>query len=232
MSLESVKEPTAVDYWDKVWRDHQRRLPWRKPHPYVKSTLPLLRQAGVQRILDLGAGFGRHALFFAGLGFQQVHALDGSAGGLTALRREAHQRNLRVHTYQGDLDDLPYQSGGMDYVLCWDTIYHGLPQDVARRIQEIRRVLKPNGIFQGTLLSKANSRYGQGMRVAPDTYVLPHDRDKGHPHYYCNEQEVIRQLAGFRLVSLDQVDYPAYSQAYHWLFVTQKIHGRARFNVC
>lgn len=214
-------QPDVVAYWDRVWQDDIRRGDWQQPHPWVASIDLLLRHKGVRTVLDLGAGIGRHALFFAGLGYR-VHALDAGAGGLELIRRRARADRLPVHIYQGRIEELPFRGQCVDYILCWDTLYHGLPQQVDRRLAEISRVLKPGGLFQGTLLSKANSRYGLGRQVAPDTYVLDHERDKAHPHLYCDKQDLARQLTGFRLISLDHLAYPSYPRAWHWLFFTQK----------
>ena len=76
-------------------------------------------------------------------------------------------------------------------MLSFNVLYHGDPGIVRTAIGEIRRVLKPGGIFQGTMLSKRNAGFGVGTEVAPDTFIRDagddmDDSDKVHPHFYCD----------------------------------------------
>jgi hypothetical protein len=43
--------------------------------------------------------------------------------------------------------------------------------DTGRRLAEIWRVLKPGGLYQGTILSKRDAQFGHGPAVAPDTFI-------------------------------------------------------------
>ena len=43
--------------------------------------------------------------------------------------------------------------------------------DVGRRLAEIWRVLKPGGLYQGTMLSKRDVQFGRGRAIAPDTFI-------------------------------------------------------------
>jgi SAM-dependent methyltransferase len=72
-----------------------------------------------------------------------------------------------------------------DYVLSWNVIFHGTMGDVGRRLTEIWRVLKPGGLYQGTMLSKRDEQFGRGRLVAPDTFIRGND-PKAHAHCYCD----------------------------------------------
>ena len=85
---------------------------------------------------------------------------------------------------------------------------------VAQAISEIRRVLKPGGLFQGTMLSKRNIHYGKGVEVAPDTFVDESGgTDKDHPHFYCNAAELVALFEGFELMALSD---QAHRHGDHW----------------
>jgi SAM-dependent methyltransferase len=211
----------VVGYWDQIWQDHRRRQAWHHPHPVVRQTEPLFRKYGVHRILDLGAGVGRHSIFLSESGYSVI-ALDASTKGLTFIDTYARSRGRPIHPLQSGLDHLSFQSGSMDAVLCWDTLYHGIPEEVDQRLQEIGRILKPSGILQATMLSKDNGLYGKGDRIAPHTYVLGDNRDKAHPHFYCSRRELMELLKGYRILDIGHVDYGSYADAYHWLFLALK----------
>src|SRR6202034_3992273 len=104
--------------------------------------------------------------------------------------------NLR----QGEADVLPFADESFDFVLSWNVIYHGTMGDVGRRLAEIWRVLKPGAIYQGTMLSKRDSRYGHGQRVAPDTFIRGGTDEKAHGHFYCDATGLVTLFAGFDLL--------------------------------
>jgi hypothetical protein len=47
--------------------------------------------------------------------------------------------------------------------------------DVGRRIAEMWRVLKPGGLYPGTMLSKRDEQFGRGRLVAPDSFIRGSD---------------------------------------------------------
>ena len=144
---------TAVEAWDERWATPEGRADWLMPHPAVAALLPVLKARGTQHVLDLGCGVGRHALLFAEHGFA-VEGIDGAPAGLDFARREAAARGLRLSLRQADADALPFDDESFDYVLSWNVIFHGTMGDVGRRLAEIWRILKPGGLYQGTMLSK------------------------------------------------------------------------------
>lgn len=195
------------------------------PHPFICQNEVLLRQDGVGKILDLGAGIGRHSIYLAAKGYS-VCALDGSTSGLRVVREQAHRHGLQIDILQSGLDHLPYKNHSVDAVVCWDTLYHGLPEDITGRLTEIRRVLRPNGLLLATMLSKDNGLYGKGECIAAHTYVSDGVSDKAHPHFYCDNAELKHLLAGYRILVLEHEDYGSYPQAYHWLLAARKTENQ------
>jgi 2-polyprenyl-3-methyl-5-hydroxy-6-metoxy-1,4-benzoquinol methylase len=94
--------------------------------------VPVLKACGMQHVLDLGCGVGRHALLFAEHGFD-VEAIDGAAAGIDFACRDAAARGLRISLRQADADALPFADESFDYVLSWNVIFHGTMGDVGRR---------------------------------------------------------------------------------------------------
>ncbi|HET6522303.1 MAG TPA: class I SAM-dependent methyltransferase [Geminicoccaceae bacterium] len=212
---------TAHRAWDERWRTEAGREEWLKADPDVVAVLPLLRERGVRRVLDLGCGVGRHARVLAAAGFE-TFALDGSEGGVAHLRGAAAADGLAIDLRIGLMTGLPSEGGAFDYVLAFNVIYHGDPTVVARAVAEIRRVLRPGGLYQGTMLSKRNERYGRGVRVAPDTFVLDEDGDTAHPHFYCNAAELVGLFRGFEPLSLvDRLHRKPGS--WHWHVLAERL---------
>jgi tellurite methyltransferase len=215
---------SAIDSWDKRWATDEGRADWLDPHPAVVALLPELRSRGAKAALDLGCGVGRHALFLAEAGLQ-VDAFDGSETGLDVLRASAASRGLTLGFQHGNADALPYADGAFDFVLSWNVIYHGTLGDAGARIAEIWRVLKPGGLYQGTMLPTRNSNYGLGRLIAPGTFVNDGpDEERAHPHFYCDAPVLVSLFSGFELLSLTQTQQRK-PGSWHWNIVAERLTG-------
>lgn len=209
-------EPTATAHraWEGLWQTLQGRADWLDAEPDVVAAAEALVQKGGGRVLDLGCGIGRHALIFAALGLE-TYALDGSPAGLAHLEECALTGGLRIRTCLGQMTALPFPEGHFDYLLAFNVIYHGDPDVVRQVIAEIRRVLKPGGLYQGTMLSRRNANYGRGREIAPNTYVIEEDEEKSHAHFYCDAGELLHLFAGFDLLSLEDREQTG-PGSWHW----------------
>ena len=119
------------------------------------------------------------------------------------------------------MTELPFEDGFFDYVLAWNVIYHGDQKTVRKVLSEISRVLRPRGIFQGTMLTKRNAYYGKGRRVAPHTYINDEEEEKKHAHFYCNVRELAELLYDFEILSLRQQEQLK-PGSYHWNIVSEE----------
>jgi hypothetical protein len=105
-------------------------------------------------------------------------------------------------------------------VLSWNVIFHGTMGDAGRRLAEIWRVLKPDGLYQGTMLSKRDAQFGRGRLVAPDTFIRGSD-PKAHPHYYCDFVGLAALFAGFELLSLTHEEQRR-PGSWHWHILAER----------
>lgn len=178
-----------------------------------------IREKGFKKVLDLGCGHGRHALWFAHMGFE-VHAFDDSINNLECLQSRASSEGLKIYPKNGNLNSLPYHNGEFDYILAWDVISHSDLKNVQVTISEIYRVLKTGGIFQGTLISKRNV----GLLPDNNSALYPYMDDLGkRDMLYCYSAiELVHILTGFEILKLKDKEYK-HRGPYHWHFVAEKI---------
>lgn len=213
---------TAHKNWNDRWRTEDGRADWLKPEKEVKALTKELgrKHAGPLRCLDLGCGVGRHAFHLRSEG-HEVSALDGSKGGIEFAVQKAKHFAFEIDFRVGSMTELPFDDDSFDYVLAWNVIYHG-DRTVARRcIEEIGRVLRAGGTYQGTMLSKRNANYGLGREVAADTFVIEAVTDKAHPHYYCNARELVELFEGFEIQSLHDREHKK-PGSWHWHLVAER----------
>lgn len=221
MDKKSEISKTAVEAWDKRWATDEGRTGFIEPHAEVAAVVPELKKRGAHTVLDLGCGVGRHSLLLAEAGFD-VHAMDGSKTALDVLSQNAAAKGLTLQLKQGDVDSLPFPDASFDYVLSWDVLYHGNLGDAGHRIAEIWRVLKPGGLFQGTMLSLRHKNYRVGRQVAPDTFVEDNE-DRGHPHFYCDAATVVALFIGFEILKLGQ-HIKRRPGSWHWNIIAERLN--------
>jgi tellurite methyltransferase len=218
---------TAHEAWDLAWR----RLAatgeasnWRSPEPGVLAIVDLLRARNARTILDLGTGIGRHAIALAAQGFEVV-GVDASAGGIEEARRAARAAGAHARFAVCSFVDLPLESSRFDYVLAWNVIYHGDLGTVTRAIAEIDRVLVPDGIYQGTMLSRRHADLAVAREISPGTFVQAGTGERSHPHFYCDARELLDLHLGFepwQLRDRDHGDGERVVDQWHWEFILEK----------
>ena len=78
--IDGAVSQTAVDPWDAL--GHQRRTRrLLEPHPAAVAIPAQLHARGAKRVLDLGCGFGRHALLLASTASMSRRSKSEKSGG-------------------------------------------------------------------------------------------------------------------------------------------------------
>lgn len=95
-------------------------------------------------VLDLGCGGGFMAEALARRG-AAVTGVDPSEPALDAARRHAAEGGLSIAYRRGFGEAIPAETRSMDVVVCVDVLEH--VDDLDRVLDEVRRVLKPGGLF-------------------------------------------------------------------------------------
>lgn len=137
-------------FWEQEYLNKNRST-FGNPSQEVVDMVPRLPERA--RVLDVGCGDGRHALYLAGLGFQ-VDAFDISENGIRKLNEIRDENQLPIRTAVCDVLDFDYREG---YDLI---IVHGVLQFIAREKQpEIIQLLKkgtnPGGYHMIALFTDA-----------------------------------------------------------------------------
>jgi tellurite methyltransferase len=218
-----MKTDSAHVYWDAEWQKADEASRWAKAEAEVMDHTASLPEG--TRVLDLGAGIGRHTLALARAGMR-VAAVDASEQSVKVIGLASHAAGLAVDIRQGAMTDLPFSDSSFDHVLSWNVIYHGDERVVSRTVSEVRRVLRPGGTFMATMLSARRLPVEQakamGHEISPGCWVFEGDGDKVHPHYFCDAAKLVALLDGFELLRLeDRVhDTPG---SWHWHLLAERL---------
>jgi len=129
-------------------------------------------------ILDIGCGGGKTVARLADVARQgHVFGIDASAKSVTVSRRtnRAAIQAGRVRVSQASVSRLPFRDGIFDCVTAVETHYFW--PDFATDLREVRRVLKPGGVFlllaEVYRCDKFDERNQQWLRMLPMGYYSP-----------------------------------------------------------
>jgi SAM-dependent methyltransferase len=166
--------------------DPERQRSWRPTDPLelfyrlgrLSAIGRLLRDADTQlddvEILDVGCGYGRSLVDLLVLGADtgRLHGIDVLPDRVDRLRRFFPTADVRV----GDARDLPWPSGTF-HLITQFTALSSIPTTEDRRlvIAEIRRVLRPGGLFLSwDLIARfGESPTGLSRRTLADLCAVP-----------------------------------------------------------
>jgi SAM-dependent methyltransferase len=113
----------------------------------------------VGRVLSLGEGEGRNAVYLATCGHDVV-AVDGSRVGLAKAERLAEERGVTLTTVVSDLADFAIESEHWDGII---SIFCHVPQTLRARLHaSVVRGLKPGGVFILEAYTPAQLEYRTG----------------------------------------------------------------------
>jgi 2-polyprenyl-6-hydroxyphenyl methylase/3-demethylubiquinone-9 3-methyltransferase len=103
------------------------------------------------KVLDVGCGGGFTSEFMAKKG-AVVSGIDLSHASIEEARRHAASSELEIDYRHGPAEEIPYQDGTFDAVVCVDVLEH--VRNVEKVILEVHRVLRDGGLFLFDTINK------------------------------------------------------------------------------
>ncbi|MFC9819565.1 class I SAM-dependent methyltransferase [Streptomyces erythrochromogenes] len=159
-------------HWQQTYGDHPGMYGEEPSDPAVHAAA-VFRAVGARKVLELGAGHGRDALYFARQGFS-VLATDFSPAGLEQLREAAATQGVagRVTTAVHDVrEPLPLANASVDAVFAHMLLCMALStQEIHALAAEVRRVLRPGGVFVYTVRHTGDAHYQAGTGHGDDIW--------------------------------------------------------------
>jgi tellurite methyltransferase len=168
------------------------------------------------RVLDHGAGKGRHAVYLAEKGIE-VHALDIADTALEVLREKAKKDKLfeKLKVVKGDIKALPFPDEYFDAVISVNVVNHGNWEEVRQYFKEIDRVLRPGGYIMIIGLSTEFLPFvkcDNTREIEPNTYLGFNAPDADIIHYLLTKENIEEILEGY-----DKIDVGTFPEYSKWL---------------
>jgi len=191
----------------QVWnRSHREKTSSERPDEEIVAFAERLLQqlpTGAS-LLDAGCGRGRNAVYLSQIGFT-VYGCDLSPVAIEIARMQVQKAPASVNFQVADLTRLPYPDNLFAAVVCVHVLPYHLAVDIARSVQELWRILRPNGWLYFDLLDCDDAEYRCGQELEQDTFLDP----DGVPIHFSSRQDVsaltngltLQRVAGLELKS-------------------------------
>jgi 2-polyprenyl-3-methyl-5-hydroxy-6-metoxy-1,4-benzoquinol methylase len=184
--------------WNEYWKKESNLEFWAEPDKAVTELLGKIDHSKISKVLDFGCGIGRHSFLFAKAGFS-VTALDSSEEALNILRQRMQEQGIHLKITHGTYAASLFPRNYYDLVIAFNVIYHGQRKDMVTAIATIHYWLKPGGMFFFTCPTRRDGKFGNGEKVAPNTFRPLNSIHPGDLHYFADENDIIDFLRGFAL---------------------------------
>ena len=192
---------TDMPEWGEIFADPEMQR--KAPEPALMELLPLIKAAGVRRVLDAGCGVGRHLLPLLREGFQ-VWGADRDAEVLKILQQRLLATAFagRALLARADLKRLPFPAAAFDLVVSIKVINHGLAADFRDYCRELDRVLRVDGQLFINVSPRAfaeSVRLPQTRELEPGTLVDIATPDGNLVHHFPTPEELLAQFHGYEV---------------------------------
>jgi SAM-dependent methyltransferase len=199
--------------WDVIWEKVFRKNEWGKypAEPLIrfvaKNFYPKERKTC--KILEVGCGTGANIWFIAREGFS-AFGIDASKTAIEKCQKRLYSENLVANLNVGDIDSLPYEDDFFDGVIDNECLYCNNESDTHKILSEIRRTLKPDGLFFSRTFTNNNYIGKQYREMDQHQYTDVLDGIFAHRGFVrLIDRNGIDELYGkhFKIVSIDQSVY-------------------------
>jgi len=197
----------VIDAQHPHWEDTFSRKPdvlGSEPSYSAKKAVELFREKKLKKILELGGGSGRDAIYFIENGFH-VSVLDFSNTGLDLIKQKARELKLseNITTLQHDVRNaLPFEDGSFDG--CYSHMLYCMAlttKELEFLSDEIRRVLKPGSLNIYTVRNTDDTHYRQGIHRGEDMY-----ENQGFIVHFFNKEKINHLAKGFDIINIERFE--------------------------
>lgn len=211
------KAKKTIDIWNKIWIKNKFKptFPVLNAEYFAKYHLPIKNKKKI-RLLDLGCGNGINLDFFNNLGYD-CYGIDISTKCVNTLNKK-YKNKVKKNSFE----DIDFEDNFFDAIFSHSCLYYGDKQMFSRGIEEITRILKPNGIIRIYTKSKNDFLY---KKFKNDTIKTKNPWEKNLYLSFFSKSEILKELRNYKNIKLgvDEFNLINYKKKHSfWCITAQK----------
>ena len=197
---------SEASQWEKIFQKDGYQYP--EPRPLVVHYTKILRERGLQSVLDLGCGRGRHAFHMAQQGLR-VSGMDNAPTALKLTKQLMDMEQLGVDLVLADMrQPLPFGDNAFDAVLSTQVIHHALLATVIQTANEIQRIVCKGGMILISVpaYKAIEEDSPQPNEIEPHTFIPTSGDEEGLPHHLFTPEEFRDIFPPFEVIDLRVIE--------------------------
>ncbi|VBB09123.1 methyltransferase type 11 [Lucifera butyrica] len=141
-------------------------------------------------ILDCGAGGSCPPLaLFAEFGYE-TYGIEIDDSQIEKTKKFSQKNGLNLRICKGDIRELPFEDESISHIYSYNSIFHMQKKDIQKAVQEIKRVVKPEGMICLNFLSIYDDWYGRGEEIGKNEFLqIERGQTVIHSYYDVMEAE-------------------------------------------
>ena len=196
-------DKTLLDQQSQYWENNFLSKPGMfglEPSEAAISTLKILKEKNIKKIVELGSGLGRDTIFFAKNSIN-VEALDYSSAAIKIINKKVLKHKLLslVSTKIFDVrKKLPFKDNSIE--VCFSHMLYCMALttiELKYLNNEICRILKPGGINIYTARHTGDGDYKNGIHRGENLY-----ENDGFIVHFFSEEKVREITNGFDVINI------------------------------
>ena len=190
-------------YWEETFLSKPEMF-GQEPSKAAVNTLKIFKEKNIKKIVELGAGLGRDAIFFAKNSIQ-VAALDYSPTAVEIINKKALKDKLSSSISAKVFDirkKLPFEDNSVEacfshmlYCMALSTL------NLKNLNKEICRIIKPGGINIYTVRHIGDGDYKNGIHRGENLY-----ENDGFIVHFFSKEKIKQNVVGFEIISIESFE--------------------------
>ncbi|MGD7023787.1 class I SAM-dependent methyltransferase [Rossellomorea vietnamensis] len=189
-------------YWDEQY-SKVSRLWGLKPKETLVQYKNLVLEHG--KVLDLGIGEGRNALYFAGQGFT-VEGVDLSPKAIERCRTAAEEAGLSILTLKEDLRNYQIEEDSYSLIILSNILNFFNKEEISEIIQSAKEGLVDQGLIYINAFDISDPGYEKSKEeyeeVSPNTFYRP--KSDSFMHFFT-KSELESCFSGYKTIKVSQI---------------------------
>lgn len=204
---------TFAAEWDTCW-NYEENQPWYPDEQIVRFLARYVcRRTGIAKDtiryysdtvpsgLDLGCGKGRHVVLMKELGIE-AYGLDVSERAVEFASAWLKSKGLSANIAKGSITHLQYPDQKFNFVLSHGVFDHVLAAVRHAAVNEVERVLQPNGLFFVSVISNRDSAFGMGRQIEDKTWIVEDGFESNIPQAFFDPPRILHEFSQFQVESI------------------------------